>query len=270
MTNEINLSDLKRAITEAEEMLAKYKEEDIRHLKQKRIKRALKKGYALLNQKSYTQERVDRVTRIIIRSMEDRALIFWLYFFGILLAGALIFTSFEAYSYIKQSWDMNHDIKPGDAVSNVVNVLYKETNLVDILNQVPVPDEVGLRNKKQEFSISNSMDKMPNNLDYVVHYQVTILELNDDYERVIDKKYIRFQLTYFDDEAKERITEPIKTLADLPQNIDGSLIMFTGTQAKNHKTNFEVIFWIGEDAPNSQQGRSYSLAFKVVALVASH
>ena len=267
MTNEINLSELKKAIVLAEEMLAMLKAQDIRPLKQLRIKHALNKGYALLNRKSYTQEKVDRVTRIIYRSMEDVAIIFWLYIFGILLAGALVFTSFEAYSFIKQTWDINHQFNPSDAISNVVNVVYKETNFVDILDQVTVPNEVGLKNKKQEFSISNNMDKMPNNLDYKVHYQVTILEKNDNHERVLEKRYIRYQLTYFDEETKERITEPIRTLADLPQNIDGSLKMFTGVQDKNHKTNFEVIFWIGEDAPNSQQGRSYSLAFKVVALV---
>ena len=267
MTNEINLSELKRAINLAEEMLEDLKTKEIRKLKQKRIKRALKKAYALLNSKGYSQKQVDKVTRIVYRSMLDRVGIFWFYIFGLFLAGALMFTSYEAYSFIKANWDLDHYIKPEDAVSSVVKITYKNTNIVDLHDLISVSNETGLKNPKQEFNISNTAELMPYNMNYNVKYQITIRELNDTIDKVLDKRFIRYQLTHYDAETGIRTTEPIRTFADLTKNIDGSYKMFTGTQAKDRQTNFEVVIWIGEDALNDQQGREYRFAFSVVAVV---
>ena len=44
-------------------------------------------------------------------------------------------------------------------------------------------------------------------------------------------------------------------------------MMYYGSQARGRQTNFEVVFWIGEDAPNREQGRAYNFAFRVTAVV---
>ena len=180
-----------------------------------------------------------------------------------------MFASYETYSFIRYNWDIEHHITPHDDVNHVVNVVYKESNIVSLYNLVTVPNAIGLNNPKQEFNISNNDDSMPVNMNYVVHYQINIAELNYNIPRIIDKRYIRYQLTHYDAKTGVKTSEAIGTFADLPRNVDGTYRLYSGTQEKNRQTNFEVVIWIGENAPNSQQGRTYNFAFRVVAAVSA-
>lgn len=265
MPSRVKLSELKRMIKLADEMREKLKINNRRRLKQLRISFALKRAYNLLNKGNYTQDDVDRKTRVVYRSMQDRIL-FWYYLMGFLLAGSVMFAAYETYSFISVNWDLEHHF-PGDDISNIVNVVYKESNIVSLYNLVTVPDSVGLKNPKQEFNISNDSSKIPPNINYVVHYHVSITELNDNIDRIIDKKYIRYQLTHYDAKTGEKVSEKIGKFIDLPRNLDGTFRLYAGTQERDHQTNFEMIIWIGEDAPNSQQGRAYNFAFKVTAVI---
>ena len=268
MANRIQLSELKKAIKFAEEVLEELKNDGKRKLKQWRISRALKKAYALLNSKNYTQEQVDKVTKLLYDAIRRDISIFWFYLFGILFAGSILFASYETYSFMRY-WDRSHDIRPGDNVSNVVNVIYKESNIVSLYNLVTVPDSIGLNNPKQEFNISNNPNNMPRHLNYNVNYQININELNENISNLISKKYIRYRLTHYDAKDGIKTYEQIGNFADLTQNPDGSFKMYSGVQAKGHQTNFEVVIWISEDAPNSEQGRSYNFAFSVAAVVSA-
>lgn len=271
MTKGVKLTDLKKMISLAEDELQKLKDDDRRHLKQRRITRALNKTYEMLDTKEYTQDDVDKHERMIWRSLQDRALIIWLLLFGIFLSGAIMFASYETYSFFRWNWDREHPVNPQDpnTKESLVYVRYKESNIVSLYNLMPVRDLDGLNNPKQEFSVSNDEDKMPTNVDYTVKYNVNILELNDQKMKLINKKYIRYQLTHYDSVTKEKVTEPIGKLSDLKgPNPDGTYTIYTGTQAKGAKTNFEVVFWLGEDAENDQMGRSYKFAFRVAAAVA--
>ena len=167
MASEIDLSELKRAVEQAKEMLADLKQKDIRKLKQRRISRALRKAHKLLNSSNYTQAQVDRVTRIVIRSMEDRMGIFWFYLIGVLVAGSLVFAGYETYSFIKINWDVDHYL-PIDSVSSLVTVNDRESNIVSLYKLFPVQNSIGLKNPKQEFNISNDTTKMPPGINYTV------------------------------------------------------------------------------------------------------
>lgn len=266
MASEIDLSELKRAVEQAKEMLADLKQKDIRKLKQRRITRALRKAHKLLNSNNYTQAQVDRVTRIVIRSMEDRMGIFWFYLIGVLVAGSLVFAGYETYSFIKINWDADHYF-PIDSVSSLVTVNYRESNIVSLYKLFPVQNSIGLKNPKQEFNISNDTTKMPPGINYTVFYQINIVELNQNVPRIIDKKYLRYQITHYDAETGVKVSEKIGKFSDFPRNPDGTYKMFTGTQERGQKTNFEVVIWLGEDAPNKEQGRAYNFAFYVTAIV---
>ena len=91
--------------------------------------------------------------------------------------------------------------------------------------------------------------------------------MNENITKVIDKRYIRYQLTHYDAETGVKVSERIGKFSELPQNPDGTYRMYSGVQDKERQTNFEVVIWIGEDAPNREQGRSYNFAFRVAAVV---
>lgn len=270
----VDLTDLKEMIKLAEDELQKLKDDDRRRFKQGRITRALNKAYKLLERDKYTQDDVDKHEHIVWRSLQDRALAVWMVLLGIFLSGALMFASYETYSFFKWNWDREHPVNPADPndskTENLVNVRYKESNIIDLRNLFSVSDEEGLKNTPQEFSISNDEEKMPTNYDYTVKYNVNILELNDEIKNKIDKRYIKYQLTHFDSETEEKIVEPINTLANLgDKNPDGTYTIYSGEQGKGKQTNFEVIFWIGDDAGNDQQGKAFKFAFRVSAAVAN-
>lgn len=272
MKQESATSRLKKTISMAEEVLLDTENSDNSRKKRKHksVKKALENAYALLNSTEYTQLDVDRRTDEIIEALQDEhdIAILWIFLFGLLLSGALIFTVYQTYSFLEHNWDREHHITPewNENVSRMVKVNYKETNIVNLEGLMTVSDSVGLKNPAQEFQISNDAGKL-RNLKYEVRYNVNILELNDKNDKVIDKKYLKYRLSYKDKNGYEKFG-PIKTFADLKKNPDGSYLMLDGTQVKNGATDFKVVIWLSSTAGNDQQGRSYTFMFKVNAAIA--
>lgn len=266
MASKVNLSELKKIISEAEKTLEKYQENEVRKLKQMRIKRALKRAYAFLGTKGYTQDDVDKMYKVVWRSLQDIPVV-WLYLLGVLLAGSIMFASYETYSFFMFYWDKIIIIPPGGNVDRAVRVKYAESNIVNLYNLISVDDEDGLEGPTQMFNISNDTTELPRHVNYEVYYNINLVELNNNYSRIINKRYIRYQLSYYDTLTNEKVYEPIGKFSDLPVNPDGTLRLFSGKQAKGHQTNFEVKIWIGPDAGNDQQNRAYSFAFNVTAVI---
>lgn len=268
MINEPDIKDLKSMIALAEEELEKLKEDNRREHKQKRITRALERAYALLNKESYTQKEVNKRTHDVWLSLQDGVIpFFWYYLIGFLLACALIFTGIQTYSFISTNWDRIHHIPDiHDDLSSLVTVNYKETNIVSLYDLMPVDDEIGLKNKKEEFNISNTSEKVPSGIDYVVDYNVNIVEMNQNARKIINKRYIKYQLTYEDLEGKTVVRE-IGRLSDLKQNPDGSFLLVHDSQYKDKISNFKMVLWLASDAGNSEQGASYTFAYKVTAVI---
>lgn len=261
---------LKNTISLAEERLNKLEEDGANKNKQFKIKKSLEKAYALLNSDEYTQESVDKRTDELIKVLEydETRGIFWIFLFGFLLSCATVFTAYETYSFIRDNLDRDHsNLLPefNEEVSQLVQVNYKETNIVDLKDQMTVSDYVGLQNIPQEFSISNDSSKVPS-LNYKIHYSVNIVELNENKDRVLEKKYIKYQLTYTDKFGKE-IVKPISTFDNLEKNPDGSYLLMKGIQKKDKNTNFKVVIWLSSLAPNEMQNTSYTFIFKVKAAV---
>lgn len=260
-----NLDKLNEAIDVAEKVLEKEKNSKS---KIKRINKALEKAYALLNRDSYTQKEVNNCTSDIWYALRDKndTMIILLFLFSFLLSSALFFTAFEISTFMRENWDPNKNIPVlNEETSKLITVNYKETNIVNLENLMTVSDDEGLKNTPQTFEISNDSSKV-GGIDYKVNYSVNIVELNDKIERVLDKKYIKYQLTYIED-GKE-VVSPIGTFADLKKNPDGSYLLMDGTQKKDSITSFKVVIWLSATAPNEVQNTAYMFAFKVSAVIA--
>jgi len=266
--NRPNIDELKKMIVRAEEELEKLVNDSVRRLKQRRIKRALEKAYATLNRQEYTQEEIDKRTRQVWRSLQDGVPIIWVYIFGIIFACSFIFAAYETYSFLNNTtnksdiWPWNNDEDKYD-LSELVAVNYGETNVVSLYDLIPVDDNVGVNNKKQTFSISNNSTTLPTNIDYDVDYVVNIVEMNSKSGKVLDKKFIKYQIVYT--ENGNTTKTDIGRLSDLQKVGDNKYVLFSGTQPKNTITNFEVAFWLASDATDDEQGAAYTFAFFIDA-----
>ena len=318
--NKPDLKDLKKIIIRAEKELEDLHEKDVRHAKQRRIKRALERAYTLLNSSDYTQKQVDKMTRVVWRSLQDGIPLIWFWSIGVLLFGSLVFTAYETFSFFGNYLDLpvcrpgtpwwvwcrpnpnpnpnpnpdrpdnpDYPVKPRpeesssesressvesseqpnpvveDDLSNLVTVNYVETNIVNLTNLIPVSDEVGLKNKAQEFNITNDSSKLTPGIEYDIRYIVNIVELNQNIAKVINNKYIRYRLTYDNYYGEKVVVDG--NIGDLKKNADGSFEFISGSQKKDATSNFNVIFWIDSSAGNDQQGASYLMAFKTTAVI---
>jgi len=274
MENKPDLKKLNEAIEIAEKFLEDIEEENNARInrKRKRVIKALENAYELLNREEYTQKEVDKKTDDIWEAMmdDDNVLAIIIFFFGFLLSGVAIFTVFQAYSFIQINWDQDPSERYpelNEELSELVTVNYIEENIISLYDQMTVSDKVGLQNPPEEFTISNDSSKV-GSLNYLVHYSVNIVPLNDPKAKLIDKEFIKFKYTYKDSKSGKYYESKIGTLDELSINPDGSMLLTKGTQKKDSKTDFKVIFWISALASNEEQGSSYTMAFKVNAAVA--
>jgi len=272
MKKKIDLRKLTDVIEVAEKFLEENKDQDNSKInrKKKRVTEALEKAYELLNRNEYTQKEVDKKTDDIWEALIDNnnVLLFLIFFFGLALSGVVIFTVFHAYSFIQINWDPEI-ITPNvnQEISNLVKVNYIEENIISLYDQMTVSDQVGLRNKPQEFTIKNDSSEV-GSLNYLVHYSVNIVPMNDPNAKLINKKYIKYKYIYKDSKRGKYYESKIGTLDELSVNPDGSLLLTKSTQARDTYTDFKVYFWISSLAKNDQQGATYTMAFKVNAAVA--
>lgn len=314
MKPNIDTTDLRKIIVEAEEELEKLKEDDRRRFKQRRITKALERAYNLLNKKEYTQKEVDKRTRDVWRSLQDGLIPPFLFFlFDILFVCAFVFAVYEAYSFMRVSNDNrppvivdpghgednpgggdhgggpdapkpheepkpekpeeppkddeNKDEDKEDIGDGLVTVHYKETNIVSLHDQIPVDDEIGLKNTPQEFTITNDSSKMPEGVNYRVNYEVNIVEYDTGAEKVIDKNYLRYRLTY-QNENGEYVTVDGR-FSDLKQKktVSYKYQLITASQLKDASSDFKMVIWLDKDAGNDQQGAAYTFSFNVEAAV---
>ena len=269
---ETNLSLLKEALYVAEETLKSIEDdENVRAKnKRKRITKAVEKAYLTLNMNEYTDKELAKRTDQIWESLldENRPLAFLIFIFGIILSGTFVFTAYQTYSFIRFNLDPTKNNQEfTEELSSLVKVDYKEQSTVSLYDQMSVKDSTGLQNPPQEFSIKNDSSEVPD-LNYIVNYYVYLAPLNDPKTKLIGKEYIKYKYSYKDSKTGKLYESNIGTLADLPEKEDGTLLLAKGTQNKDSRTDFKVIFWIGVNIPNEQQGSSYTFKFKVDADVA--
>lgn len=268
----VDLKKLTDVIEVAEKFLDDNKDLDNKKInrKKKNVTTVLESAYELLNRNEYTQKEVNKKTDDIWEKLIDNhnALAFIIIIFGMALSGVLIFTVFQAYSFIQINWDPEMTSpNVNQEVSNLVNVNYVEENIISLYDQMTVSDQVGLKNKPQEFRIENDSSEVKG-LNYIVHYSVNIVPMNDPHAKLLNKKYIKYKYIYKDSKRGKYYESKIGTLDELTENPDGSLLLTKSTQAKDTYTDFKVYFWISSLAKNDQQGASYTMAFKVNAAVA--
>ena len=130
-------------------------------------------------------------------------------------------------------------------------------------NQVPVDDDVGLTNPVQRFTISNDKSQLEG-VNYQVDYTISLIELNKNVRKQIDKEYIKFRYTKTDSKGK-KTTSDITRLSSLKKQSDGKYLLLKDNQAKGATDKYEFTFWIASDAGNDQQNAAYIMAFKVEA-----
>ena len=265
--NKPNIEELLKMINRGEDELKKLEDAHIRKHKRKRITRALEGAYEMLNKSEYTQKEVDDNTHKIWLALQDAMLIFWWWLLGILLIGALIFSAYETYSFIQNNKGPVNPYTPPE-INEVVTVNYTETDIVSLYDMIPLSDNDGLRNPAQTFTISNDSSKLKSDMDYKVDYTVNIIELNQGVTNILDKKFIKYQLTYTDESGREVVSD-IKRLSDLEANPDGSLILMKGKQNRDTVSNFKMIVWLASDATDSEQNKSYTFKFHITANIVS-
>ncbi len=241
-------------------------------IKRKRITKALEKAYQTLNKNEYKQRELYKRTDDIWDALvEDSPFVMlWIFFFGFLLSGVLVFTVYQAYSFIEQCTDSefnknNPDLTP--ELSSLVDVVYTE-KVINLYDQMSIDDAEGLLNTPQEFTIKNNPDEV-GSLQYLVNYEVKIVPLNDPSAKLISPKYIKYKYTYTDTLSGTYYESPIKTLEETEQNSDGSYILDARSQGRGSSTTYSIIFWISSLAPDEEMGSTYTFQFKVDAAVAS-
>lgn len=268
----IVLDKLKEAIEVAEKYLEDTEEDESGKVKRKRkrVTKATEKAYKTLNEKVQDQNEIDKRTDEIWKALmdEDNYLALIIFFFGFALSGTIIFTVFQAYSFVQTNWDRElKEVELTKELNDLISVDYTENAIVSLYDQMSVSDKVGLSNTPEMFTISNDSSKV-GSLNYLVHYSVNIVPMNDPDAKLIDKRFIKYKYTYRDSNTGKTFESPIETLADLKENSDGSILLTKGVQAKDAKTDFKVIFWISSLAQNDQQGKTYTFAFDVNAAIA--
>ncbi|MCI8498225.1 MAG: hypothetical protein HFG33_02360 [Bacilli bacterium] len=266
------IDKLKEAIETAERFLEETEDEESGKTKRKRkrVNKALEKAYDTLNKKTYVQSEIDKRTDEVWKSLmdEENYLAIIIFIFGFVLSGTIIFTVFQAYSFIQTNWDPERkDVELTKELNDLISVDYTEKNIISLYDQMTVPDKVGLKNPPQEFTISNDSSKV-GSLNYLVHYSVNLVLMNDPNAKLIDKRFIKYKYSYKDSNTGKTFESNVETLADLEENPDGSLLLTKGVQLKDAKTDFKVTFWISSLAQNDQQGRTFTFAFNVNAAVA--
>lgn len=260
--------ELKRIIAIAEEELSNLKKEKKRRSKQRRIVKALEHAYSYLNLPAqFVQKETDRLTREVWIALQDGIPFIWFRLLVILFLGALLFAGYETYSFVSANWYDGNFKWPGawrDDISAEVKVNYKETNIVSLYDQLPASDEIGLKNKSQEFDIYNNSDEMTKNINYKVNYNVNIVELNDGKPKVLNNYYLKYKVIHEDIDGKE-VESAIGRFSDLKKNPDGSFLLLSDSELKDSNSHFKVILWVAEEAPNSEQGAAYTFMFRVTA-----
>lgn len=267
---------LKEVLAIAERTLEELKDDDSNKAKRKikRINKALEKAYETLNKTSYTKSELDKRTDEVWISLmdDDNYFALLIFFFGFSLAGVVIFAVFQAYSFIQDNWDSdpsdNRYTITENNLSELISVNYKEKNIISLYDQMTVSDEKGLQNPPQEFTISNDSTKVKG-LNYIVNYSVEIIPMNDPNAKILNKRYIKYKYTYKNSWNGKTYESKVGTLDELPVNADGSITMTTGSQMKDSKTDFKVVFWLSAEAGDEEQGRTYTMAFKVNAAIAN-
>lgn len=267
-----NIDKLNEAIAVAEKVLEDIENEDtIRaNRKRKRVTNALEHAYATLNLKEYTENEVKARTDEIWKALvdDDPIAMFFLFLVGFSLSGALIFTVYQAYSFLESHLDKVAESEYPvltEEITSKVKVEYKENNIVSLYDQMSVKDSVGLQNKPQSFTITNRSIDI-GKINYKVKYEIFIEPLNDPKAHLLKEEHIKLKYTYTDQDGVLRESE-IMTLADLPKTSDGTMLLNRGEQSKDSHTDYDVYFWISDHAQDDEQGATYTLKFKVDASV---
>lgn len=268
---EVDIKKLQEAIDVAEKVLVDMEEDNDgkSKRKKKRVNKALSHAFETLDKEEYSEKEVEKRTDEIWKSLmdDDHFLVLIIFFFGFALSGTIIFTVFQAYSFIQVNWDPKREQTVlTENTSDLIKIDYIENQIVNLYDQMTVPDKVGLNNKPQKFTIKNDSTKV-GNINYLVHYSVRLVPMNEPDIRLIDKKFIKYKYSYKDSETGKTFESSIGTIEDLTELQDGSLLLTKGVQKRDSETDFEVIFWISSLAGNDQQGLTYSFAFDVKAAV---
>ncbi len=272
MKESLNYDKLKEVIELAEKELEEIKNKKglKNRLKRHKITKALESAYKILNDKNkqINQSFINKgIEKVLFSLTEVEPLSFMIiYLLGTTLSGLVVFTSYQAYSLIENQKDYNDVYNVTQEVSDLVEVNYTENNIVSLYDQMSVSDEKGLKNKPQEFTISNNSEKIKT-VDYLVNYTVNLVPMNDPSAHLLDKKYISYRYTYTKDDGTI-YESPIGSLDELKENDDGTLLLTKNVQKKDEKTDFKVVFWINSLATNDEQGATYTFAFKVNAAIA--
>lgn len=270
----IDVKKLNEAIEVAEQALKNIEDSDTFRAKRKRrrINNALEGAYETLNKGEYGQKEIDKRTDDIWDALVDSSpfMMLFIFFCGFLLSGAVVFTLYQAYSFIEKCTDSefnknNPSLTP--ELSSLVEVEYLEEKIVQLKDQMSVSDAKGLLNPPQEFIIKNNSGKV-GELQYLVKYEVKLVPLNDPSAKLISPEYIKYRYTYKDSKTGKYYESPIKTLEET-KNESGSYIIDTGTQGRDGETKYNVVFWISSLAPDAEMGSTYTFQFKVDAAIAN-
>jgi len=270
----IDVRKLNEAIEVAEQALKNIEDSDTFKAKRKRrkINNALEGAYETLNKVEYGQKEINKRTDDIWDALVDSSpfMMLFIFLFSFLLSGAVVFTLYQAYSFIEKCTDSefnkNNPVLTPE-ISSLVDVEYLEDSIVQLFDQMSVSDAKGLLNPPQEFTIRNTSDKV-GGVQYLVKYEVKLVPLNDPSAKLISPEYIKYRYTYKDSKTGKYYESPIKTLAET-ENDDGTYIIDTGTQGRDGETTYKVVFWISSLAPDREMGSTYTFQFKVDAAIAN-
>ncbi len=264
-----SIQKLKEALSIADKTLDDLKEESTKKSKKKkdRITKATEKAYELLNCNKYTEKEIEKCTNDIWASMMDdvhhTALL--IFFSVFLLAGMCVFTVYQAYTFIndKRPVEDYTEFPTGD-ISDLLNIEFINTDVINLRGQTGVDDEKGLENTPIEFTIKNDSQKIIGE-NYAVNYKVNLILANINTKKTIDKKYIKYKYVYTNTWTGRTYESRIGTLEELKINEDGSLTLMTGTQLKDTQTNFKIVFWISDETKENLIDNDFMLKFRISA-----
>ena len=152
--------------------------------------------------------------------------------------------------------------EPQTEENGVVKVTFKETNIINLTNQISVSDDIGLQNPAQTFTVSNDRNQL-GSIDYTVNYTVSLVDLTSGNKK-IDKRYIKYRYTRTSSDGSV-FTSDIGTLSDLTVQSNGNLLLDKRNQPKGQSDSYSVVFWVSSSAGNDQQGKEFLMAFKIDA-----
>lgn len=264
----IDIKKLKEALHIAEANLKETENKNSMRAKykSKKINKALEKAYATLNLGDYTQKEIDKRTDKVWESLleENTVIAVLIFFFGIALSGTLVFATYQAYSFFQSTLDAKHHLSKEleDKINSLVKVNYMEQNTVSLYDDVKLKDSDGLTTSPKELSITNSSKEVPG-FNYHVNYYISLIPMNDPEANTIDKEHIKYSYSYKDTKTGKYFESEIGTLNDLKIQKDGSLLLTTGTQKLDSKTDFKIKFWVSINAPSETENKTYTFQFKV-------